>query len=170
MQGDIPLPDEIASFYQEVGPLGEQGRKGHSGISVPCFGNDVELVPLAGLWKAQAGYRWDGRTNEPIEDWPSQWIALAWEGANAYIFDSNTKSMLFSLAGGGADDVHEIGGSPTDVVGALASFGQKVEDAGDDAMTDDFELRPEWLESVQKELVAEFGNGGDGVVRILTEI
>ncbi|BAV22854.1 hypothetical protein CGBL_0111190 [Corynebacterium glutamicum] len=50
------------------------------------------------------------------------------------------------------------------------SFGQKVEDAGDDAMTDDFELRPEWLESVQKELVAEFGNGGDGVVRILTEI
>lgn len=65
-------------------------------------------------------------------------------------FDSNTRSMLFSLAGGGADDVHEIGGSPTDVVGALASFGQKVEDAGDDAMTDDFELRPEWLESVQK--------------------
>lgn len=169
-QGDIPLPDEIARFYQEVGPLGERGRKGYEGVTFPGHGNDIYLVPLARLWKEQASYRWDGRTGEPIDEWPSQWIVLAWEGVDAYIFDDETKSMLFALSGGWPDDVHPIGGGPAEVVGALALFRLRYEEAGDDALTADYELRPEWVESVRKELIEEFGPAGEGVVKVAIEI
>lgn len=169
-QGDIPLPDEIARFYQEVGPLGDRGRKGYQGVSIPGHGNDICLVPLAGLWKEQAGYRWDGRTSEPIDEWPSPWIVLAWEGVDAYIFDAEAKSMLFALPGAWPDDVHLIGGGPTEVVGALALYRLRYGEAGDNALTDDLEPRHEWVESVRKELVEEFGPAGEGVVKISTEI
>lgn len=169
-RGDIPLPDEIARFYEEVGPLGERGRKGYQGVALPGHGNDINLVPLALLWREQAGYRWDGRTQVPIDEWPSQWIVLAWEGADAYIFDAETKSMLFALPGAWPDDVHPIGGGPSDVVGALALYRLRYEEAGDDALTADFEPRPEWVESVRKELIEEFGPAGEAVVKIATEI
>lgn len=169
-QGDIPLPAEIARFYDEVGPLGESDRKGYLGVSMPGLGNDIELVPLARLWKEQAGFRWDGRTNEPIADWPSQWIALAWEGGtDTYVFDANTQTMLFSLAGSRIEDAYPINAGPIELVGALALFGQRIQEAGDDAMTEDYDYRPEWIEAVRKELVQEFGAAGEGIIKISTE-
>lgn len=95
-KGDFPLPDQLAAFYNDVGP---------DNISIDTGANPIFLPSLSNLWERQAGYRWNGLTKQPIDDWDPEWIVVADEGADPYVFYRGT--ILFAYHGSGVWDFHE---------------------------------------------------------------
>lgn len=168
-QGPMPLPPALIEFYQEMGPLGEDGRKPR-GVSFDCGGNDILVPRLADLWKEQDAFGWNFRKNVPIEGWPPSWLVFAVEGADAFIYDSDADAVRFILSGDEIKRAYKIAGAPSDVVGALALFALRLEEAGDSARGEDWELRRLWVWKVRREMKAKFGRTARGVVKVLTKV
>ncbi|MES2707524.1 MAG: hypothetical protein V4726_13080 [Verrucomicrobiota bacterium] len=94
-RGDFPLPGQLAAFYQDVGP---------DDISIDTGANPVFLPSLSNLWERQAGYRWNALTGQPIANWNPEWIVVADEGADPYVFYRG--SILSASHGSGVWDFH----------------------------------------------------------------
>lgn len=56
------------------------------------------------------------------------------------------------------------------VVGALAMFFARYDQAGDDITEENLNLRLEWITAVHAEIAERFGATADGVVRVLAEM
>ena len=134
--GTIPLPEPITAFYRDVGPLN---------IEVVGYGNPSFIPSLATLWDHQAGYRWDGVSGAPIEDWNPDWFVVADEGADPYIFDATTGRILFAQHGYGEWDAGEIYPDLNTMAACIAALGTVILDS--DEFTDDDEMiKPECRE------------------------
>jgi hypothetical protein len=92
-RGDIPLPAEVAAFYELAGPLE---------VVVKGYGNPTRFPSLANLWDHQKGYRWHGNTGVRLPDWKDNWLVIASQGSDPYIFDIGTGQILFDIVGQGA--------------------------------------------------------------------
>jgi hypothetical protein len=88
--GDFPLPSELLAFYHDIGP---------EDISIDTGANPIFFPSLAKLADHQIGYRSNGLTGERIEDWNPEWIVVADEGADPYIFHRGR--ILFAYHGEG---------------------------------------------------------------------
>ena len=132
--GEIPIPDDIARFYAEVGPRD---------IEIVGYANPTFIPSLSELWNRQAGYRWNGLTGEPIADWPDSWIVVADEGADPYIFDSDTRRVLFAQHGTGEWDAGEIYPDLNTMAACIATLGIVISEA-DDFTDDDFLVQPKY--------------------------
>lgn len=144
-RGDIPLPPVIATFYEQIGPLGEwiNERVGHAGLEVPNVGNPFSIPPLARLWQLQAGYRWHGITGERIADWPDHWLVVADQGADPFIFDLRTGAIQFARHGAGTwQDDEPIFADIFQMAACLGTIGQFVDEAGDELLLDDDSVDP----------------------------
>lgn len=172
--GTIPLPEEIARFYDEVGPRGEwisnRYMRGYSGIELTGRGNDILLFPLARLWEQQACHRWIGTTGEPIEDWPAAWIVVMSEGVDAYIYNAESRSMYFLLPGVPIERAVPMAGTLQEVIGAIALFCLRYQEAGATARDAEHRLRPEWKDRMRQELRSEAPAAAEDVMRVMTEI
>lgn len=160
-RGDIPLPPAIATFYEQVGPLGEwvNDRVGHAGLTVPNVGNPFSIPPLSRLWQLQAGYRWHGITGERLADWPDHWLVVADQGADPFIFDLRTGAIQFARHGTGAwEDDEPIFADILQMAACLGTVGQFVEEAGDDLFLDDDSVDPAQRARLVKQLVPLLGN------------
>ncbi|HFF6202965.1 hypothetical protein A7X64_14600 [Stenotrophomonas maltophilia] len=159
-QGPFPLPTALASFYAQVGPLGEEinARVGRAGITVP--GLDVWIPPLQRLWSQQAGYRWHGVSGERINDWPSNWLVIAHRGADPFILDLDDGRVLFSHHGAGLLDAGEITADVPTLMAALAAAGTVYLDAGDGLYNDDDDggIRPEHQEAAVRAVARVLGD------------
>lgn len=131
--GHIPLPDAIADFYREVGP---------TDVTIEGYGNPTFIPCLSRLWDHQAGYRWNGLTGETIEDWDSDWIVVADEGADPYIYCNGT--ILFAQHGAGVWEPDEIYSDLNAMAACLATLGAVVLKGGDELTDDDCYIRPEF--------------------------
>ncbi|EKU98526.1 hypothetical protein Lepto7375DRAFT_7822 [Leptolyngbya sp. PCC 7375] len=120
--GPFELPNALRDFYSDVGP---------KDICIEGYGNPTTIPSLKRLWDRQAGYRWNGLTNEPIEEWPSNWIVVADEGADPYIFDTETGRILFAQHGAGAWDAGEIYPDITTMAACIATLGCVILDSQD---------------------------------------
>jgi hypothetical protein len=138
-RGEIPLPEPIASFYEQVGPLGEwiNQRVGHAGLTVPAQGNAFSIPPLSRLWQLQAGYRWHGITGERIAAWPGHWLVVADQGADPFIFDLRTGAVHFAMHGAGEWQADELFADIVEMAACLGTIGQVWDEAGDAIFTDD---------------------------------
>jgi hypothetical protein len=83
--GAIPIPAAVEGFYQEVGP---------AIVTIEAHGNPYFLPSLVDLWQFQAGYRWNGLSGEPTEDWPDDWLVVADEGGDPFIFVRSSGAVL----------------------------------------------------------------------------
>jgi hypothetical protein len=90
-KGDFKLPEPLLHFYSQVGP---------SDIVIESYGNPFFLPSLARLWQHQVGYRFDA-SGERVEEWSSNWIVVADEGADPFIYDASTSEILFANHGAG---------------------------------------------------------------------
>ena len=97
--GAFPIPPAIERFYREVGPLN---------VTIEVHGNPYFLPALADLWQFQAGYRWNGLSGEPIEDWPDDWLVVADEGGDPFIFVRSSAVVLHAYHGEGEWDAGEM--------------------------------------------------------------
>jgi hypothetical protein len=141
-RGEIPLPTPLAAFYAQIGPWGEtiHANVGPVGIDIP--GVNVSFPPLHRLWSLQAGYRWQGNSGERLLDWPDNWLVIADQHADPFIFDSNSGQVLFAFHGAGCWEASVLTQDLATFLAALAAIGTVYLDAGDDLDDDDGKLRP----------------------------
>ncbi len=130
--GPFDLPDPLRRFYADVGP--------HN-IDVVGYGNSTTLPSLAHLWERQAGYRWDGLTNEPIDDWHDNWLVVADEGADPYIYDIGAGRVLFAQHGAGEWDAGEIYQDLNTMAACIATLGCVIIDS-DDFVDENCDINP----------------------------
>ena len=90
--GPFALPGAVLAYYGEVGPID---------LEIETYGNPWYIPKLAELWRLQAGYRYHPETNKRFEDWSDDWLVVAYEGGDPYIFDVRTETILYDYHGRG---------------------------------------------------------------------
>ena len=146
--GPFELPEPLRVFYSEVGPVD---------IWIEGFGNPTTIYSLSDLWNRQAGYRWNGLTNEPVDDWQPNWIVVADEGADPYIYDMETSRILFALHGQGEWDAEEIYPDINTMAACIAILGSVILDSPDFA-DDDCNVNPDCRAKAVKQLTKILGS------------
>jgi hypothetical protein len=146
--GSIDCPEELLRYYAHIGP---------DSVTIEGYGNPYFLPSLSDLWSFQAGYRWNGLTNEPISDWPNEWLVVADEGGDPFIYSTSSKSVLFAHHGEGSWEADQLFSSVEEMAACLATLGRIVAEAGD-AFTDDLSyIRPEHYRSAAAALTKILG-------------
>src|SRR5262249_52689276 len=126
-RGPFPLPPALEVFYLAVRPLD---------ITIAGDGNPYFLPRLSELWNFQAGYSYHAYTGEALNIWQRNWLVVAAEGSDPFIFDSNTEAILYDFVGRGHWDPDEAFPDLNSMAACLASIGSVVVGAGED-LTDD---------------------------------
>ena len=147
--GEVPLPEPIAAFYRDVGPVD---------VTIEGYGNPYHLPRLAGLWDYQAGYRWNSLTGEASADWNPDWLVVADEGADPFIFAAAEGVVLYAVHGVGAWDPVELYPSLNTMAACLATLGSVVVAAGDGFTDDDCDVRPEHRATAVRRLTELLGD------------
>lgn len=78
--------------------------------------------------------------------------------------------MYFLLPGAPIEHAVPMTGSLSDVIGAIALFGLRYQEAGATARDAEHRLRPEWKDRMRQELRSEAPAAADDVMRVMTEI
>lgn len=86
ISAELPLSDELVAWYRTAAPA--------SDVYIGQFGNDLRIAGIHGLLDAQSGYRWKvwppTKQSERFDDWPTNWIVIADEGADPLIADTSS--------------------------------------------------------------------------------
>ncbi len=126
-QGDFPLPDAVAEYYGVLGP---------AGVWIGAYGNSHFLPSLAELWTFQAGYRNHANTGERLPGWNDDWLLIAEQGGDPFIFSRSSGHVLHAFHGAGRWEPMEMFTNLPAMVTVLAIMGETIEHA-DPAFTDD---------------------------------
>jgi hypothetical protein len=158
--GEFDLPAPIAAFYAEIGPYGETIHQnvGPVGVGIDLGGNPVCLPPLHKLWDLQMGYRTHGITKERIKDWPDEWLVIAAEGANPYIFNIKDAQIYFDFAGSGKWQPKWLAPDIATAFGGLATLANARAELDEEADFDDFEMLPAAREKCLAKLATFLGD------------
>lgn len=133
--GAFPIPPDVERFYREIGP---------ANVTIEAHGNPYFLPSLGDLWQFQAGYRWNGLSGEPIEDWPDDWIVVADEGGDPFIFVRSSGEVLHAYDGEGEWDAREMFPDLNTMAASLAQIGGIVLEAGNEYLEEDCSIRPKY--------------------------
>jgi len=134
-KGTFPLPTSIEKFYQEVGPLD---------VTIEVHGNPYFLPRLAGLWDLQAGYRWNGLSGERLNDWKDDWVVVADEGGDPFVFVQSSEEVWHDFHGAGKWNPTPMFPDLNTMAACLGQLGAIALEAGE-AFTDaDCNIRTEW--------------------------
>jgi hypothetical protein len=131
--GVFPIPPAVERFYLDVGPFN---------ITIRAYGNPYSFPSLADLWQFQAGYRWNGLSGEPIEDWPDDWLVVADEGGDPFIFARSSRVVLHAYHGEGEWNALQVFPDLNTLAACLAQIGAVVLEAGRDFTQEDCTIRP----------------------------
>lgn len=134
--GEIALPKHIEDFYLEVGPVD---------LKIDSIGNPYHIPSLSRLWKYQTGYRWNGITGEPSDGWKDDWLVVADEGSDPFIFDRHNGEILFALHGQGAWEPERVFPDIYTMAACLGSLGSIA--AGEELFDGD-SLKSKYLENI----------------------
>lgn len=132
-KGEISLPPAVERFYAEVGPVD---------ITIDCHGNPYFLPKLTDLWQFQAGYRWHGITGERLPEWDDDWLVVADEGGDPFIFSRSAGSVLFTHHGMSVWEPEPIYPDIFTMAGCMAILGSIVAEAHDDFTDQECRIRP----------------------------
>jgi hypothetical protein len=133
--GPFPIPPAVERFYREIGP---------ANVTIETHGNPYELPSLADLWPFQAGYRWNGLTGEAIDDWPDDWLVVAMESGDPFIFVRSSGVVLHAYHGEGEWDAGEMFSDLNTMAACLAQIGGVELEAGSDFVEEDCSIRPKY--------------------------
>lgn len=157
--GEIPLPEIVREFYEQIGPYGEtyHAHIGPVGLTINAGGNPVEVPPLSKLWGKLDCYRWHGLTGERLPDWLEHWLIVATAGADPFILDTQTGHVLFDLAGGGWNP-RFFAPDLTSAMGGIATIANTLAALDEDAYDNSFALTPEAETRIEADLANFLGD------------
>ena len=143
--GAWPLPSQVERFYSEVGPVD---------VSIRGGGNAFFMPSLAGLWQFQAGYRWNGLTGSPLEDWDEDWLVVADEAGDPFIFSRSSGRILSAQHGTGQWEPTELFADIGTMAASLAVLGIVVVNAGLSLVDEEYRIRTEHRNDAERRLAA----------------
>jgi hypothetical protein len=147
--GPFELPLEILDYYQSLGPV-DVTIKGH--------GNPYFLPSLASLWGYQGGYRYDVKTGDSFLEWNPDWLVVADEGGDAFIFSQSSKQILFAYHGEGAWNPTPIFENLGEMAFCLSVLG-RIASLNRSHLTDDDSLiKSQHIDSARSLIAAEIGS------------
>ena len=120
-QGEFPLPHPVAEYFAELGPVD---------VWIRGYGNPYFLPSLSGLWSFQAGYRYHPDTHARFSDWDDDWLVVADEGGDPFIFSRASHAVLHAYHGAGVWEPIVLFGDLAEMVTTFAVIGDIVVSAG----------------------------------------
>jgi hypothetical protein len=135
--GIFSIPAPVERFYQEVGP---------ADIMIESYGNAFFLPRLAALWGFQGGYRWNGLTGQPIADWDDDWLVIADQGGDPFIYSRASGRVLHAVHGTGVWEPVELFADLNTMSACLGHLGVVVVSAGEVFTDEGCLIRPEYRE------------------------
>jgi hypothetical protein len=147
-QGTVPLPDAIAQYFEEFGPLD---------VTIEGYGNPYFLPSLSRLWAFQTGYRFHDITHDRLMDWHEDWFVVADEGGNAFIFSQASHTILHAYHGSGIWEPTQVFENLVEMVTTFAILGEIVTSAGNALTDDDSVILPQHQE-VARTRIGDFLN------------
>ena len=150
--GDVELHSDLAVYYQEVGP---------SDVEIRGYGNSFFLPRLAKLWEFQAGYRWNSCTGATIADWSDDWLVVADQGGDPFMFSRRAQTVLFAVHGTGAWKPRSVFPNVITMASCLAAMGSIVFDAGGRFTNDDGYICPDFRNAIDTALAGNLVPGLD---------
>src|SRR5258708_9257491 len=91
-RGLFPFPLDSIQSLPPAGPLT---------VLLPAYSHPCFLPRLTDLWSYQAGYRWNSLTGKLSADWPEEWLVIADQGADPFIFSRKTGVVQHDYHGSG---------------------------------------------------------------------
>jgi len=123
------------------------------------YGNPWYVPSLAELWDLQAGYRYNAETNERDDEWKDNWLVVAYDGGDPFIFDTNAEIILHDLHGQGVWDPKPIFEDLCEMISVFAVLGGISSRAGE-RLTDDDGVSPQCLHQASSALQTILGDQG----------
>jgi hypothetical protein len=133
--GTFALPPAVERFYRDVGP---------EDITIEAHGNPYFLPSLAGLWQLQVGYRWDGISGVRCEGWDDDWLVVAVEGSDPFIFVGSAGKVFHAFCGEGCWNPSEMFPNLETMAVCLAQIGAIVRESFDGYIDEDCCIRSEF--------------------------
>lgn len=148
-RGDFPLPAAVADYYDDLGA---------SDVSIENYGNPIFLPSLARLWEHQIGYRYHGLTGERIEDWDDDWLVIADQGADPFIYSRGSGKILYAFHGEGEWEPSELFSDLPAMVTSFAIMGEIVARAGEDFTNDNSRISERFIITAKEKLSRVFNS------------
>ena len=123
----------VAEYFAELGPVD---------VWIEGYGNPYFLPSLSTLWHYQAGYRFHPDTRERSPDWDDDWLVMADEGGDPFIFSRESAIVLHACHGEGVWAPVEMFGCLEEMATSLAIIGDIVQCAGPMLTDDDSRILP----------------------------
>jgi hypothetical protein len=83
-------------------------------------------------------------SGEPIEDWSDEWVVVADEGGDPFIFDRHSGVILHAFHGEGEWDASEIFPDLNSMAACLAQLGAIASEANTEFLSADYSIRLEY--------------------------
>ena len=142
-QGDFPLPDVAAEYYRDFGAFD---------VNIENYGNPIFLPSLARLWEHQTGYRFHGLANERLRDWDDDWLVIADQGADPFIFSRRSGNILFDYHGQGAWNPSELFSDLPTMIMSLGIMVEIVVEAGEDFTDENSYINERFINTAKEKL------------------
>jgi hypothetical protein len=139
-QGEFPLPSAVAEYFTQLGPVD---------VWIRGYGNPYFLPSLSKLWEHQTGYRTHGFTHERIADWDDDWLMIADEGGDPFIFSRASGGILHAYHGEGVWEPTQMFDSLVEMATTLAIIGDIVSTAGRELTDSDSLILPRYREKAR---------------------
>ena len=138
--GGYPLPYALAEYFSELGPVD---------VWIQAYGNPYFLPSLGQLWAHQTGYRTHGLTHERIHDWDDDWLVVADEGGDPFIFSRASSGILHAYHGEGVWEPTEMFDSLVEMATTFAIIGDIVASAGRGLTDEDSLILPRYRQEAR---------------------
>lgn len=162
--GEIPLPDVLADFYEQIGPWGETYHEHIGPVGITLSETQISFPPLHRLWNLQAGYRWDASNGQRVADWKDEWLVIADQNADPFILDAQTGRILYAMHGTGRWDADELTPDLLTFIAAAAAMGVVFHHADEDLRDDDWGIKPEYRAAALAEIAKVLGNASEAAL------
>jgi hypothetical protein len=139
-QGEFPLPDAVVEYFREFGPVD---------VTIDGYGNHYFLPSLSQLWSFQAGYRYHPETPERFTGWDDDWLVIADQGGDPFIFSRASSIILHAFHGEGVWKPTQMFDSLAEMATTFAIIGDIVASAGRALTDDDSLILPRYRDAVR---------------------
>ena len=148
-EGEFPLPEQVVQYYSELGAYR---------VNIENYGNSIFLPSLSNLWDYQAGYRYHPETKERFEHWDDNWLVIADQGADPFIYSRQSGKILHDRHGGGVWGPSELFPDLPKMVITFAIMGEIVVNAGEDFTDEDEYVNQRFINLAKERLGRVFNS------------
>jgi hypothetical protein len=147
--GEFALPAEVECYYRILGA---------KNVTIANYGNPFFLPSLGNLWKFQEGYRFHAISGTKLESWSDDWLVIADQEGDPFIFSRSSGKILHALHGQGCWQTVELFENLEAMVTTIAILGSVVMRAGEDLTDEECYLNSKYVNEAKEQIAVLVGS------------